>query len=163
MHGRWCDNHMVDCDARKIHAYILIRIILNEFQGCLNMSYMQSIGYATLAKLDPQYGLCKWYNYLIGFYNYYQISAEFIWGWIIFISPWLLVLSDTSVVPPLIYAIMGTSREIAIGPVAVVSLLIPSMLQKLQDPAADPIAYTKLVLTATFFTGIFQAAFGILR
>lgn len=81
----------------------------------------------------------------------------------IFISPWLLVLSDTSVVPPLIYAIMGTSREIAIGPVAVVSLLLPSMLQKLQDPAADPIAYTKLVLTATFFTGIFQASFGIFR
>ncbi|XP_050378517.1 sulfate transporter 2.1 [Argentina anserina] len=87
----------------------------------------QSIGYATLAKLDPQYGLY------------------------------------TSVVPPLIYAIMGTSREIAIGPVAVVSLLLPSMLQKLQGPGADPIAYTKLVLTATFFTGIFQAAFGIFR
>ncbi|BBH05665.1 slufate transporter 2 [Prunus dulcis] len=85
----------------------------------------QSIGYATLAKLDPQY--------------------------------------DTSVVPPLIYAVMGTSREIAIGPVAVVSLLLPSMIQKLQDPGADPIAYTKLVLTATFFTGIFQASFGLFR
>ena len=24
---------------------------------------MQSIGYATLAKLDPQYGLCKWLEY----------------------------------------------------------------------------------------------------
>ncbi|XP_062148897.1 sulfate transporter 2.1-like [Alnus glutinosa] len=87
----------------------------------------QSIGYATLAKLDPQYGLY------------------------------------TSVVPPLIYAAMGTSREIAIGPVAVVSLLLPSMIQQLQDPVADPISYTKLVLTATFFAGIFQAAFGILR
>ncbi|XP_008233449.1 PREDICTED: sulfate transporter 2.1-like [Prunus mume] len=87
----------------------------------------QSIGYATLAKLDPQYGLY------------------------------------TSVVPPLIYAVMGTSREIAIGPVAVVSLLLPSMIQKLQDPGADAIAYTKLVLTATFFTGIFQASFGLFR
>ncbi|RXH75659.1 hypothetical protein DVH24_039358 [Malus domestica] len=57
----------------------------------------QSIGYATLAKLNPQFGLCN-------------------------------------VVPPLIYAVMGTSREIAIGPVAVVSLLLPSMIQKLQDP-----------------------------
>ncbi|KAG6721917.1 hypothetical protein I3842_03G135600 [Carya illinoinensis] len=87
----------------------------------------QSIGYATLAKLDPQYGLY------------------------------------TSVVPPLIYAVMGTSREIAIGPVAVVSLLLPSMIQKLQDPVADPVSYTKLVLTATFFAGIFQAAFGLFR
>jgi low affinity sulfate transporter 2 len=75
----------------------------------------------------------------------------------------LLQLLDTSVVPPLIYAVMGTSREIAVGPVAVVSLLLPSMIQQLQDPVADPISYTKLVLTATFFAGIFQAAFGILR
>ncbi|XP_024017554.1 sulfate transporter 2.1 [Morus notabilis] len=87
----------------------------------------QSIGYATLAKLDPQYGLY------------------------------------TSVVPPLIYAVMGTSRDIAIGPVAVVSLLIPSMVQKLVDPGADPIAYRNLVLTTTFFTGLFQASFGFFR
>ncbi|KAK8558399.1 hypothetical protein V6N13_038872 [Hibiscus sabdariffa] len=87
----------------------------------------QSIGYATLAKLDPQYGLY------------------------------------TSVVPPLIYAVMGTSREIAIGPVAVVSLLLSSMVQKVQDPTANPIAYQKLVLTVTFFAGAFQAAFGLFR
>lgn len=87
----------------------------------------QSIGYATLAKLDPQYGLY------------------------------------TSVVPPLIYAMMGTSREIAIGPVAVVSILMSSMIQKLQDPEANPIAYTKLAFTVTCFAGIFQAAFGLLR
>ncbi|KAH7851844.1 hypothetical protein Vadar_017228 [Vaccinium darrowii] len=87
----------------------------------------QSIGYATLAKLDPQYGLY------------------------------------TSVVPPLIYAFMGTSREIAIGPVAVVSLLLSAMVQKLEDPVANPIAYTRLALTVTFFAGIFEAAFGFLR
>ncbi|RZB96821.1 Sulfate transporter 2.1 isoform B [Glycine soja] len=87
----------------------------------------QSIGYATLAKLDPEYGLY------------------------------------TSVVPPLIYALMGTSREIAIGPVAVVSLLLSSMIQKLIDPAIDPNGYRKLVFTTTFFAGIFQAAFGLFR
>ncbi|KAF5749826.1 low affinity sulfate transporter 3 [Tripterygium wilfordii] len=87
----------------------------------------QSIGYATLAKLDPQYGLY------------------------------------TSVVPPLIYAVMGTSREIAVGPVAVVSLLVSSMIQRLEDPETNPTAYRKLVLTATFFAGIFQAAFGLFR
>lgn len=72
-------------------------------------------------------------------------------------------VADTSVVPPLIYAVMGTSREIAIGPVAVVSLLLSSMLQKLGDPDADPISYRKLVLTTTFFAGMFQAAFGLFR
>lgn len=70
---------------------------------------------------------------------------------------------DTSVVPPLIYALMGTSREIAIGPVAVVSLLLSSMIQKLIDPAIDPNGYRKLVFTTTFFAGIFQAAFGLFR
>ncbi|KAI9117052.1 hypothetical protein K1719_012051 [Acacia pycnantha] len=87
----------------------------------------QSIGYATLAHLDPQYGLY------------------------------------TSVVPPLIYAVMGSSRDIAVGPVAVVSLLLSSMVQKLIDPASDPVGYTKLVLTTTFFAGIFQTAFGLFR
>ncbi|XP_057433230.1 sulfate transporter 2.1 [Lotus japonicus] len=87
----------------------------------------QSIGYATLAHLDPQYGLY------------------------------------TSVVPPLIYAVMGTSREVAVGPVAVVSLLLFSMVQKLVDPAVDPVAYTKLVFLTTLFAGIFQTAFGLFR
>ncbi|KAA8522507.1 hypothetical protein F0562_013132 [Nyssa sinensis] len=92
-----------------------------------SLSIPQSIGYANLAKLDPQYGLY------------------------------------TSVVPPLIYAFMGSSREIAIGPVAVVSLLLSSMIQKIEDPIADPIAYRNLVFTVTFFAGTFQAVFGLLR
>ncbi|CAN4119056.1 unnamed protein product [Withania somnifera] len=87
----------------------------------------QSIGYANLANLDPQYGLY------------------------------------TSVIPPLIYAVMGSSRELAIGPVAVVSLLLSAMITEIVDPAVDPIAYTSLVFTVTFFAGTFQAAFGLLR
>uniref|UniRef100_A0A453IRJ1 SLC26A/SulP transporter domain-containing protein n=1 Tax=Aegilops tauschii subsp. strangulata TaxID=200361 RepID=A0A453IRJ1_AEGTS len=87
----------------------------------------QSIGYANLAKLDPQYGLY------------------------------------TSVVPPLIYAVMGTSREIAIGPVAVVSLLLSSMVQKVVDPAVDPVTYRTLVFTVTFLAGVFQVSFGLFR
>lgn len=70
---------------------------------------------------------------------------------------------DTSVVPPLIYALMGSSREIAIGPVAVVSMLLSSMIQPVVDVAADPIAYRKLVFTVTFFAGLFQSIFGLFR
>ncbi|RZC06835.1 low affinity sulfate transporter 3-like isoform X2 [Glycine soja] len=92
-----------------------------------SLSIPQSIGYANLAKLDPQYGLY------------------------------------TSVVPPLIYAVMGSSREIAIGPVAVVSLLLSSLVPKVVDPAVDPDAYRNVVFTVTLFAGIFQAAFGIFR
>ncbi|KAH6800252.1 slufate transporter 2 [Perilla frutescens var. hirtella] len=87
----------------------------------------QSIGYANLAKLDPQYGLY------------------------------------TSVVPPLIYALMGSSREIAIGPVAVVSLLLSAMVSKIVDPAVDPALYRRIIFTVTFFTGAFQALFGLFR
>ena len=70
---------------------------------------------------------------------------------------------DTSVVPPLIYALMGSSREIAIGPVAVVSMLLSSMIPNVVDPATDPIGYRRLVFTVTFFAGTFQAIFGLFR
>ncbi|XP_060961637.1 low affinity sulfate transporter 3 [Cannabis sativa] len=102
----------------------------NDFMSGLtlaSLSIPQSIGYANLAKLDPQYGLY------------------------------------TSVVPPLIYAVMGSSRDLAIGPVAVVSLLISSLVPEIQDPVTDPVAYTNLVFTVTFFAGVFQASFGFLR
>ncbi|KAG6784248.1 hypothetical protein POTOM_009936 [Populus tomentosa] len=92
-----------------------------------SLSIPQSIGYANLAKLDPQYGLY------------------------------------TSVIPPLIYAIMGSSREIAIGPVAVVSMLLSSMIAEIQDPLADPVAYRNFVFTVTLFAGTFQALFGLFR
>lgn len=92
-----------------------------------SLSIPQSIGYASLARLDPQYGLY------------------------------------TSTVPPLIYAVMGSSREIAIGPVAVVSLLLSSMIQRVVDPTINPIAYRKLVFTSTFFAGVFQLTFGLFR
>ncbi|MCI17958.1 low affinity sulfate transporter 3-like, partial [Trifolium medium] len=58
---------------------------------------------------------------------------------------------------------MGSSRDIAIGPVAVVSMLLSSLVTKVIDPVANPHAYRDFVFTVTFFTGIFQAAFGIFR
>lgn len=75
----------------------------------------------------------------------------------------MYIYSDTSIVPPIIYAFLASSREIVIGPVTVDSLLLSSMIQTLKDPVNDSTAYTQLVLTATFFTGVFQVAFGFLR
>ncbi|XP_028771908.1 sulfate transporter 1.2 [Neltuma alba] len=69
----------------------------------------------------------------------------------------------SSFVPPLIYAIMGSSRDIAIGPVAVVSLLLGTLLQSEIDPIAHPSEYRRLAFTATFFAGITQATLGVLR
>ncbi|XP_006659385.1 sulfate transporter 1.2-like [Oryza brachyantha] len=69
----------------------------------------------------------------------------------------------SSFVPPLIYAAMGSSKDIAIGPVAVVSLLIGSLLQNEVDPVKNKEEYVRLAFTATFFAGITQAALGFLR
>ncbi|CAB4297589.1 unnamed protein product [Prunus armeniaca] len=69
----------------------------------------------------------------------------------------------SSFVPPLIYAIMGSSRDIAIGPVAVVSLLLGTLLRNEIDPTTNPVDYRRLAFTATFFAGITQATLGILR
>lgn len=64
--------------------------------------------------------------------------------------------------PPLVYAFMGSSRDIAIGPVAVVSLLLGDLLQNEIDPK-DVVPYRRLAFTATFFAGVTQLALGCLR
>ncbi|KAG6709843.1 hypothetical protein I3842_06G152800 [Carya illinoinensis] len=70
----------------------------------------------------------------------------------------------SSFVPPLIYAFMGSSRDIAIGPVAVVSLLLGTLLQnEIPDTQANKLAYRRLAFTATFFAGITQFALGFFR
>nr|GME13744.1 sulfate transporter 1.3-like [Ipomoea batatas] len=69
----------------------------------------------------------------------------------------------SSFVPPLIYAFMGSSRDIAIGPVAVVSLLLGNMLQNEIDPVKQKLEYQRLAFTATFFAGITQFVLGFFR
>ncbi|KAK1441624.1 hypothetical protein QVD17_07666 [Tagetes erecta] len=67
----------------------------------------------------------------------------------------------SSVVPPLVYAFMGTSRDIVIGPVSVVSLLLGTLVRREFDPNTDE--YLRLIFTATFFAGVTQATLGVLR
>ncbi|KAL9688766.1 hypothetical protein QQ045_033190 [Rhodiola kirilowii] len=69
----------------------------------------------------------------------------------------------SSFVPPLIYAFMGSSRDIAIGPVAVVSLLLGTLLQEELDPVKQAAEYRRLAFTATFFAGITQFSLGFFR
>jgi len=71
--------------------------------------------------------------------------------------------ADSSFVPPLIYAMLGSSKHLAIGNVAVPSLLISAMLGKVVNPHENPKLYLQLVFTATFFAGVFQASLGFLR
>lgn len=58
---------------------------------------------------------------------------------------------------------MGSSRDIAIGPVAVVSLLLGTLLGNEFDSTKHPEEYLRLAFTATFFAGITQASLGLLR
>ncbi|KAG4945387.1 high affinity sulfate transporter 2-like [Glycine soja] len=68
----------------------------------------------------------------------------------------------TSFVCPLVYAFMGSSRDIAIGPVAVVSLLLGTLLtDEISDFKSHE--YLRLAFTATFFAGVTQMALGVLR
>ncbi|KAG6571689.1 High affinity sulfate transporter 2, partial [Cucurbita argyrosperma subsp. sororia] len=69
----------------------------------------------------------------------------------------------SSFVPPLVYAVMGSSRDIAIGPVAVVSLLLGTLLSQVYDPVKEAEEYKRLAFTATFFAGVTQLALGFLR
>ncbi|XP_048336651.2 sulfate transporter 3.1-like [Ziziphus jujuba] len=69
----------------------------------------------------------------------------------------------SSFVPPLVYAMMGSSRDLAVGTVAVASLLTASMLGNEVNAAENPSLYLHLAFTATFFAGVFEAALGLLR
>lgn len=91
--------------------------------------------------------------------QYYQLTRTMMMAMIEF----FFGVSDSSFVPPLIYAFMGSSRDIAIGPVAVVSLLLGTLLQSEIDHTTHPVEYLRLAFTATFFAGITQATLGIFR
>ncbi|XP_043810652.1 probable sulfate transporter 3.5 [Manihot esculenta] len=69
----------------------------------------------------------------------------------------------SSFVPPLIYAVFGNSKHLAVGTVAACSLLIANTIGEEVSHKDDPTLYLHLVFTATFFTGIFQTLLGLLR
>ncbi|KAI3910424.1 hypothetical protein MKX01_034818 [Papaver californicum] len=69
----------------------------------------------------------------------------------------------SSFVPPLIYAVLGSSRDLAVGPVSIASLILGSMLREKVSPTKEPLLFLQLAFTSTFFAGLFQASLGILR
>ncbi|CDY70201.1 BnaAnng32950D, partial [Brassica napus] len=69
----------------------------------------------------------------------------------------------SSFVPPLVYAVLGSSKDLAVGTVAVGSLLTGAMLSKEVDAEKDPKLYLHLAFTATFFAGVLEASLGIFR
>ncbi|NIB40465.1 sulfate permease [Pseudomaricurvus alkylphenolicus] len=65
------------------------------------------------------------------------------------------------IIPPVIYALLGTSNKISIGPVALDSILIITGLSVLAEPGSDH--YLELAIALTLMVGVIQAFFGFIR
>jgi SulP family sulfate permease len=85
----------------------------------------QSMGYAMVAGLPPEYGL-------------YACIA-----------------------PPIIYALLGSSNKVSIGPVALDAILILSGLSLLAEPGSDD--YLELAIGLTLMVGLIQVLFGLIK
>ncbi len=66
-----------------------------------------------------------------------------------------------ALVPIAVYAALGTSRQLAVGPVAMVSLLVAAGVAPLAD--GDPSRTIALALLLAFLVGLVQLVFGVLR
>jgi sulfate permease, SulP family len=85
----------------------------------------QSLAYAMLAGLPPQYGLYA------------------------------------SIAPLFVYGLLGSSRALSVGPVAVISLLTATALAPLAEPLSGE--YVGLALLLALMTGVIQLALGAFR
>ncbi|WP_419910404.1 SulP family inorganic anion transporter [Hoeflea sp.] len=66
-----------------------------------------------------------------------------------------------SIVPIILYAVFGTSRVLAVGPVAVVSLLTAAAIGKIAEPGSDQ--FITAALTLAFLSGGFLLLLGLFR
>lgn len=66
-----------------------------------------------------------------------------------------------SIAPVIIYGLLGTSRVLAVGPVALVSLLVMSGVGALAEPGSAN--FIQLALTLALMTGIIQMVMGVVR
>ncbi|KAB1217978.1 Sulfate transporter 4.1, chloroplastic [Morella rubra] len=67
----------------------------------------------------------------------------------------------SSFVPLFVYAIFGSSRQLAVGPVALVSLLVSNVLGEIADSSDE--LYTELAILLAFMVGILECLMGLLR
>jgi sulfate transporter 4 len=67
----------------------------------------------------------------------------------------------TGFVPVFIYSIFGSSRQLAVGPVALVSLLVSNVLGSIVDSSNK--LYTELAILLALMVGILECLMGLLR
>ncbi|WP_216828572.1 SulP family inorganic anion transporter [Alkalihalobacterium elongatum] len=66
-----------------------------------------------------------------------------------------------STIPLIVYAFFGSSRQLAVGPVAMVSLLVLTGVQGLAEPGSSE--YVSLVLLLALMVGVIQLVLGLLK
>jgi sulfate permease, SulP family len=66
-----------------------------------------------------------------------------------------------AIFPPILYALLGTSNKISIGPVALDSILILTGLSVIAEPGSPH--YVELAIGLTLMVGLIQTALGLLR
>ncbi|WOK96939.1 hypothetical protein Cni_G05647 [Canna indica] len=64
-------------------------------------------------------------------------------------------------VPVLVYAVFGSSRQLAVGPVALTSLLVSNVLSPIANPSDK--LYTELAILLALMVGILESLMGLLR
>ncbi|XP_058761217.1 sulfate transporter 4.1, chloroplastic-like [Vicia villosa] len=64
-------------------------------------------------------------------------------------------------VPIFMYAIFGSSRQLAVGPVALVSLLVSNVLGSVADTSSE--LYTELAILLALMVGVLECIMGLLR
>lgn len=102
--------------------------LVNDLVAAVIVTIMlipQSLAYALLAGLPPQYGLYA------------------------------------SILPLIVYAVFGTSRTLAVGPVAILSLMTAAAAAKFGEPLSPE--YAQAALTLAFLSGVILLLFGIFR
>jgi SulP family sulfate permease len=65
------------------------------------------------------------------------------------------------IAPPVVYALLGTSNKISMGPVALDAILILSGLSLLAEPGSDN--YLELAIGLTLLVGLIQVFFGLIK
>ncbi|WP_347818272.1 sulfate permease [uncultured Planktomarina sp.] len=66
-----------------------------------------------------------------------------------------------SILPITLYAVFGTSRSLAVGPVAVVSLLTAASISRIATPGSDD--YIVAAIALAFLSGVLLVAMGVFR
>ncbi len=66
-----------------------------------------------------------------------------------------------STIPLLLYALFGTSRQLAVGPVAMVALLIATGVSTFAEPGSDE--YISLAILLALMVGVIQTSMGVFR